>query len=75
MIKMTCEDYYETYLVYPIMDYIDEMYWEKNYSAERLFNFLLKHAASQSIVLTDADYFDYDGFFWNVYQNTEKGLS
>lgn len=54
---------------------IDEMYWEDNYSSERLFERTILAATKEGVIITDKDDCDYDGYFWNVWQCTEKGLS
>jgi hypothetical protein len=50
-------------------------FWERSFNCEKVFNDMQKSADSLGIKLTDTEEFDYDTFFWNVYQCTEKGLS
>ena len=74
--KMTCEQFFDKhYDDHDLSSWIDEMYWERSFSSEKIFNDMVKAADSLKIELTDKDDFDYEEFFWNVYQCTEKGLS
>ncbi len=54
---------------------IDEAYWGDNFKAERFFNVLKEEATKRSVTLSDIEEFDYEDYYWNLYENSEKGLS
>lgn len=55
--------------------YVDEAYWERNFSTDVCLDWMLDRAKQEQIELTHVEDFDYDTFFYNAYQCTEKGLS
>ena len=73
-IEMTCEDFYDRE-PQEFDTYMDEMYWEDAFSAEKLFEKMKKEAKGEGIKLVDEADFDYEDFFWEVYKTIEKGLS
>lgn len=77
MTEMTCEDFFHSYM--DSGNYwntlADEMYWGRNFSADRCFASMKRLAARENVTLTDVKMFQYEDFFYNAYQNTEKGLS
>lgn len=74
---MTCEEFFESYVNgdYKFDTLIDEMYWDGDVNTDYLFKYLVDSAKKNEVVLSDVDTFDYDSFLYDVYENTEKGLS
>lgn len=72
---MTCEEFYEAYAVNSIDDCMQELYWDGGYSSQVLMDHLGALAMAENIILSDYDTWNYETFFWDVYRNTEKGLS
>ncbi len=56
-------------------DYMQDAHWTLDFKTHIAFELMLEAANSEGVQLTDTQSFDYDKFFWNVYQNSEKGLS
>lgn len=74
--KLTCEEFFEKYFdndSFNIM--LEEMYWEKNFNAHFLFEQMKKLALNLGVDLVDENDWEYSIFFYNIYNNTEKGLS
>lgn len=68
--------YFETLMNDGFFDEVmDSMHWSDSFNTETLLQIGLKEAAADEIELTGLDSFDYDTFFYNAYQCTEKGLS
>lgn len=73
---MTCSEFAEILdSGYELMHLMDEQYWDGGFNANACFDLLLRRANEHNVTLTDADSWDYDSYFYNVYVNTEKGLS
>lgn len=72
---MSCEDFY-TCVGYDAIDaLIQEMYWDGGCNQKKLFQRLKTLAKERYVNLGDAEEFDYEKFFTQVYDETEKGLS
>lgn len=54
---------------------IDELYWSGGCDTKTLFLYTQKCAEADGIILIDVDEFEYDPYFWDLYQSSEKGLS
>lgn len=68
--KISCEDYAETlencwFYANPI----DEMRDLREFSADRLFQITAQQADIDGVVLLDHDTWDYETFFWNMYNS------
>ena len=53
----------------------DELYWDGGFDAQVFFNYMKLEADKIGVRLTDLSTFDYENYFYILYQNTEKGLS
>lgn len=74
--ELTCEEFFEKYFDNDSLNImIEEMYWEKNFNAHFLFEQMKKSALNLDVDLVDENDWEYDIFFYNIYNNTEKGLS
>lgn len=56
-------------------EYIQESYWEDNFSTRHCLEAMLASAKADNLELIGLDEFDYDTFFYNAYDCAEKGLS
>ena len=54
---------------------IDEAYWQQSFSSHKMFNATLAEASRNGIELVGINTFDYDTYFTDGYNATEKGLS
>ena len=54
---------------------VDEQYWADDFKAESYFEMLKNEAKKKNIKLSDADDFDYETYYWELYKASEKGLS
>ena len=54
---------------------IQDMYWRDEFDAEFLFDFTLNCAIEENVLLTGVEEFDYETYFRDMWNNTEKGLS
>jgi hypothetical protein len=76
--EMTCDEFVEGYMLddRDFDSLIDEMLRiDGGPSSEKMFNFMKDLAKEEGVRLTDIEDFDYDDYFYEVYKNTEKGLS
>jgi hypothetical protein len=74
--KMTYREYAADFVnTHRWDEWCDEMYWERNFNSDELLNAMELEARENGVELTDGDSFDYDKYFYDAYQNTEKGLS
>lgn len=74
---MTCEEFYDKYMVEYIDRYIQESHIRADFNPRVCFA-MLQVAASMrfnEFTIIDLETFDYDSFFYNIYRCTEKGLS
>jgi hypothetical protein len=74
--RMTCQEYIE-YLNnnYQFDALFDDMFWTDSFSTDRLWNYVLNYAMMDNVVLTDIVEYGYDNELYELYQNSEKGLS
>lgn len=73
---MTCQDFIDILVNEYFYDgMIDDDYWNDDFDSEWYFDATLKEARERGVTLSDADTFDYDKEFYEMYRNTEKGLS
>jgi hypothetical protein len=56
-------------------DYIDSAYWSDSFDTEEAFQMMMDSAQENGILLDNVDEFDYDRFFYEIYKDSEKGLS
>lgn len=73
--KMSCAEFYEAIAVDEIDGVIQDLYWDGGFSADDLFLALRRLAAKVGVELTDADDWEFERFFWEVWKSAEKGLS
>lgn len=66
------DDMYNTYFFDKLCD---EVYWNDSNVTSTMWKALLKKAFEMGVILEDADEFNYDDVLYDLYQNTEKGLS
>ena len=71
-LSQTCEEYLNNW---DAGDLWDEMYWSKDFSAERALESMIHAAGAEGISLTDVNTWNYEDRLWQVYKETEKGLS
>ena len=73
---MTCEQFFDKhYDNDELYSWIDEMYWEDSFSSDKMFDAMQELAKKKNVKLTDAENWDYDKFFYNIWKTAEKGLS
>lgn len=66
---LTCYDYAEALADVGAFDnYIDESGWGDNFYTERCFDIMMASAEADGIILSDKDDFDFDTFFYDLYQ-------
>lgn len=58
-----------------LTNWFEEMYWEGGIRTDELYEAVIKEAIKDNIDIIDADTCDYDGILFDMYQNTELGLS
>lgn len=56
-------------------DYIQDSFWTKEFKTSKCLAMMETEAKQQKITLTNEEDFDYDKFFFDLYNCTEKGLS
>lgn len=74
---MTCNEYLEVlWQEDTFHTLISELYWSGGVNTDKMFNFMLDHAAAHSITLVDAHHWDYDKPMFLCYNNSDdKALS
>lgn len=72
-VMITLEEYAENCIDFST--YIDESFWERTYNTEKAFDWLLHMAQLDGYTISDELTVDYDSVLWDIYTNTEKGLS
>lgn len=72
--ELKCADYADQHDDY-FVELICEMHDARNFSSEKCFDLLLWKAEQEGVELVDSDTWDYDAYFQNFYDCTEKGLS
>ncbi len=76
MKTIEAKDYAEGFVeTHDFNEYIDESYWDRDFDTDHCLEWMLSDAKKEGYELTNVDAFDHDGFFYNVYKCTEKGLS
>lgn len=74
---MTCEEYLE--LLWnegSINLYISEQFYSGGVNTDHLFDYMLKCAARDGVILSDMNVWDYDKALYAAYQtDSDKGLS
>lgn len=75
--RLTCEEFYEAYAVDHIDEVIQDLFWDDPAIDRMLiiFESLKRLAKKEGVFLTDVNSWDYDAFFYNIWECTEKGLS
>lgn len=72
----TCEAFAESLCnVYFFDAEIDDMFWRDSFKAENLFEMTKNEAEKRGVVLSDSETWDFETYFWEVYESAEKGLS
>lgn len=72
----TCEDYFDSlHNSYCFDSLIDEAHWGDDFNAESFFEFGKSYATESGVLLTDLESFDYETYFWTMFDSSEKGLS
>lgn len=56
-------------------DVVDGAFWNKSFKSETFFEAMKAEAERRDISLSDSEEWDYENYFWNLYQCSEKGLS
>jgi len=70
--EQACEDFLNNW---DPGDLWDEMFWTKDFNAERAFEAMKYAAEAEGVTLTDADTWNYEDRLWQTYNESEKGLS
>jgi hypothetical protein len=69
---MSCADFAESI---DFTTQIDEQYWDGGVNTDQMFERLIREAKEDGVTLVDSDTWDYDTYFYDLYCDTEKGLS
>lgn len=72
---MKCREYFDSCFEQKADDYIQEAYWERNFNTDTLFDMMIRDAKRKGISFEDEEEWNYDKFFYDLYKDTEKGLS
>ena len=73
--SMTCEKFFFRHFEDSFDELADEMFWERSFKTDTVFDCMTDKAKNLGINLTDKESWDYDTFLYDAYQCTEKGLS
>lgn len=74
--EMSAEEYAEAFVDTKAFDeYVQDSYWQDNFSTDRCLEMMKEFAAGETVALTGIDEFEYDKFFYDTYECMEKGLS
>lgn len=73
---ISCENLAEMLIDrYAFDEIIDDMFWSQDYDSKRLVDKLLDYANDYGYELADYDDWDYETYFRELYECSEKGLS
>ena len=76
--EVTCNEYLEVLWneAAGIHELIAKMYWNDNYNADKMFEYMTDRATMDNITLIDVSTWDYDTAMYECYKNDDdKGLS
>jgi hypothetical protein len=75
--EMLCQDYADMLdNNYFFQSMVEDAYWSKSGPQPAdFFARMVEQAVKDKIVLIDMETFDYEEYFYNLYEHTEKGLS